>query len=455
LGIYPYLFYSKTLMNMQSKKIKFYQAKDIKNLEQLSKFSFKERLQMQAVASVLPFRTNNYVIEELIDWNNVPDDPIFRLTFTHPEMLPSQELNYVYQLLEENTSQKELREAVNQIRRRLNPHPAGQKQYNVPTFNGEPVPGIQHKYRETVLIFPTAGQTCHAYCTFCFRWPQFVGLDDLTFATRESGIFQQYLQQHQEITDVLLTGGDPMTMKTRQIALYIEPLLEPEFDHIQTIRIGTKSLAYWPYRYVTDPDADDLLRLLEKAVQRGKHVAIMGHYEHWKELDTPIAQEAIRRIRSTGAQIRTQAPVIRHINDSAETWAKMWQMQVKLGCIPYYMFVERQTGAKEYFEISLVRTWEIYQQAIQQVSGLGRTARGPVMSALPGKVAIDGVAEIAGEKVFVLSFLQARKPDWCKRPFFAQFNADATWLSDLQPAFGQDKFFYESQLEEILTNKML
>ncbi|NEQ69618.1 MAG: lysine 2,3-aminomutase, partial [Symploca sp. SIO2D2] len=363
-------------MNMQSKKIKFYQAKDIKNLEQLSKFSFKERLQMQAVASVLPFRTNNYVIEELIDWNNVPDDPIFRLTFTHPEMLPSQDLNYVYQLLEENTSQKELREAVNQIRRRLNPHPAGQKQYNVPTLNGEPVPGIQHKYRETVLIFPTAGQTCHAYCTFCFRWPQFVGLDDLTFATRESGIFQQYLQQHQEVTDVLLTGGDPMTMKTRQIALYIEPLLEPEFDHIQTIRIGTKSLAYWPYRYVTDPDADDLLRLLEKVVQRGKHVAIMGHYEHWKELDTPIAQEAIRRIRSTGAQIRTQAPVIRHINDSAETWAKMWQMQVKLGCIPYYMFVERQTGAKEYFEISLVRTWEIYQQAIQQVSGLGRTARG-------------------------------------------------------------------------------
>ncbi|NER94037.1 MAG: lysine 2,3-aminomutase [Symploca sp. SIO1B1] len=442
-------------MNMQSKKIKFYQAKDIKNLEQLSKFSFKERFQMQAVASVLPFRTNNYVIEELIDWNNVPDDPIFRLTFTHPEMLPSQELNYVYQLLEENTSQKELREAVNQIRRRLNPHPAGQKQYNVPTLNGEPVPGIQHKYRETVLIFPTAGQTCHAYCTFCFRWPQFVGLDDLTFATRESGIFQQYLQQHQEVTDVLLTGGDPMTMKTRQIALYIEPLLEPEFDHIQTIRIGTKSLAYWPYRYVTDPDADDLLRLLEKAVQRGKHVAIMGHYEHWKELDTPIAQEAIRRIRSTGAQIRTQAPVIRHINDSAETWAKMWQMQVKLGCIPYYMFVERQTGAKEYFEISLVRTWEIYQQAIQQVSGLGRTARGPVMSALPGKVAIDGVAEIAGEKVFALSFLQAREPDWCKRPFFAQFNADATWLSDLQPAFGQDKFFYESQLEEILTNKML
>lgn len=322
-------------------------------------------------------------------------------------------------------------------------------------MDNSPVEGIQHKYKETVLIFPTAGQTCHAYCTFCFRWPQFVGLEDWKFATRESGRFQEYLQQHREVTDVLLTGGDPMTVKTWQLSLYIEPLLAPEFEHVQTIRIGTKSLAYWPYRYVTDADADDLLRLLEKVVQRGKHLAIMGHYEHWKELDTPIAQEAIRRIRSTGAEIRTQAPVVRHINDSAEIWAKMWLLQVRLGCIPYYMFVERQTGAKEYFEIPLVQTWEIYREAMQQVSGLGRTARGPVMSALPGKVTIEGVAEVAGEKVFVLSFLQARDPDWCKRPFFARFDGNATWLSDLQPAFGKDKFFYESQLSELLNMKSL
>ena len=197
-----------------------------------------------------------------------------------------------------------------------------------------------------------------------------------------------------------------MTMKARQLSLYIEPLLEPKFDHIQTIRIGTKSISFWPYRYVTDEDADNTLRLFEKIVQRGKHLAIMAHYEHWQELDTPVATEAIRRIRSTGAQIRTQAPIVRHINDSAETRAKLWQMQVSLGCIPYYIFVERQTGAKAYFEIPLVRVFDVYREAIQQVSGLARTARGPLMSALPGKVAIDGVAEVAGEKVFVLSFLK-------------------------------------------------
>lgn len=440
-------------IKIKSLKIHFYGAKNLDSITQLSNFSKEEHLGIKAVAQVLPFRTNNYVVEQLINWNNIPDDPIFRLTFPHPEMLNSKDYNHIVRLLTENVPKAVLKEAANKIRQQLNPHPAGQKQYNVPTLNGEPIPGIQHKYRETVLIFPSAGQTCHTYCTFCFRWPQFVELEDLKFATRESGIFQQYLEQHQEVSDILLTGGDPMTMKARQLSLYIEPLLEPKFDHIQTIRIGTKSISFWPYRYVTDEDADNTLRLFEKIVQRGKHLAIMAHYEHWRELDTIVAQEAIRRIRSTGAQIRTQAPMVRHINDSAETWAKMWQMQVSLGCIPYYMFVERQTGAKDYFEIPLVQVLEIYREAIQQVSGLARTVRGPIMSALPGKVSIDGVAEISGEKVFVLSFLQGREPDWYKRPFFASFNPDATWLNDLKPAFGDDKFFYESQLEEILTRQ--
>ncbi|MGD1910743.1 MAG: hypothetical protein ACFB2X_07780 [Rivularia sp. (in: cyanobacteria)] len=91
-----------------------------------------------------------------------------------------------------------------------------------------------------------------------------------------------------------------------------------------------------------------------------------------------------------------------------------------------YMFVERQTAAKEYFEIPLVKVWEIYRQALQHVLGLGRTARGPVMSALPGKVKLEGISEIQGEKVFVLSFLEARNPEWCNRPFFASFDPEAT-----------------------------
>ena len=161
---------------------------------------------------------------------------------------------------------------------------------NVPRHNGKIVRGVQHKYRETVLIFPSSGQTCHSYCTFCFRWAQFVGMNDLKFATDESKSFQEYLIARKDVTDVLITGGDPMIMSAKNLAAYIEPFLEPEFEHIQNIRIGTKSVAYWPYRFVTDQDADDVLRLFEKIVGSGKHLAVMGHYNHWRELSTDVAQ---------------------------------------------------------------------------------------------------------------------------------------------------------------------
>ena len=439
---------------IKSAKIKFYRVEDLDLLPQLLKLSTTTRLEMKAVAKVLPFRVNNYVIENLIDWDNIPDDPIFQLTFPQGDMLTPEYLDKVIWHLNNHSSPELLNQVINEIRIHLNPHPAGQVEYNVPTLNGKPVPGIQHKYPETVLIFPTAGQTCHAYCTFCFRWTQFVGMDDLKFATRESGCFQDYLRQHKEVTDVLITGGDPMIMKAKHLSLYIEPLLGEGFEHIQTIRIGTKSVAYWPYRYITDEDADDILRLFEKVVLAGKHLAIMAHYDHWQELSTLVAQNAIQRIRATGSEIRTQSPLMRRINDSPEVWIRMWQEQVRLGCIPYYMFVERETGAKHYFEVPLIRAWEIFQQAIQKISGLARTVRGPVMSALPGKVVLDGVTEILGEKVFVLSFLQGRNPDWCKRPFFARYDQQATWLTRLTPALGDKEFFYEKQLEEILKQKL-
>jgi hypothetical protein len=117
------------------------------------------------------------------------------------------------------------------------------------------------------------------------------------------------------------------------------------------------------------------------------------------------------------------------------------------------MFVERDTGAQNYFKVPLYRGLEIYRDAIEQVSGLARTARGPVMSALPGKVVVDGVAEINGRQIFVLSFLQARDVSWCKRPFFAEFDPMASWVTNLRPAFGEPEFFFEQPLRELLERR--
>jgi KamA family protein len=412
-------------------------------IPQLEGLSERRRLAMRAVAHVLPFRTNRYVTDELIDWDNIPDDPIFQLTFPQPGMLDPDDLARMTTLLRQSAPTQELRRAANEIRLKLIPHPAGQMEHNVPRLDGVPLPGLQHKYRDTVLFFPSRGQTCHAYCTYCFRWAQFVGMDELKFAQRETQSFHRYLRRHDEVSDVLFTGGDPMIMRAWHLRSYIEPLLAPRMEHIRHIRIGTKALAFWPRKFVTDQDADSLLRLFEQVVASGRHLALMAHFTHPREMETPMVEKAIERIRSTGAMIRTQAPLVRHVNDSATVWAGMWRRQVRLGCVPYYMFVERDTGPKGYFAVSLAEAHDIFRRAFSSVSGLARTVRGPSMSATPGKVVVHGTQQVRGEKVFVLSFLRGRKQEWVGRPFFARYDESATWLDELKPAFDEDRFFFE------------
>ena len=437
---------------IEAKKYKPYTLNNFKQIPQIQNLPEELVFNMEVVGNVLPFRANNYVVEELIDWNNIPNDPIFVLTFPTKGMLSEAHFNRMAELIRSNAPKDEIKRVANEIRLDLNPHPAGQLEHNVPTLNDEKVVGTQHKYNETVLFFPTQGQTCHAYCTFCFRWAQFVGMDDLKFATKEAETLLKYLKEHKEVTDVLFTGGDPMVMRTKNIRAYFEVLLKAkengEIPHVSTIRIGTKALSYWPYRFVTDPDADDLLNLFKEANECGIHISVMAHFNHLNELKTDVVERAIQAIRSTGAQLRTQSPLLTHINDDADMWAAMWKKQVSLGLIPYYMFVVRDTGAQDYFGISLERAWEIFHNAYIQIPGIARTVRGPSMSAGPGKVQVLGVSEVAGEKVFVLQFLQGRNHDWATRPFFAKYKPDAIWLDDLEPAFGEKEFFFEAEYKE-------
>lgn len=430
---------------MREKSYQSYSLSNYTSIPQIDGLTKEEKEIIHIVGSVLPFKTNNYVTEELIDWSKTEDDPIYTLNFPRKEMLRKKHYTIVKDFLKKSPSKEQVTAVINRIRTQLNPNPSGQE-HNIPLLDGKRLSGTQHKYRETALFFPSQGQTCHAYCTFCFRWPQFSGLQNMKFSSKESESFFRYLKIHPKITDVLFTGGDPMTMTANILSSYIEPLLEKDFNHIRTIRIGTKALAYWPYRFLTDKDSDDILQLFKKVVKAGKNLSIMAHFNHPVELSTDAVKTAISRILSTGAQIRTQSPLLKNINNKPEIWSKMWRQQVDLNCIPYYMFVERDTGAKHYFQIPLEQCWQIFRKAYRKVSGICRTVRGPIMSATPGKIQILGVSEIRGEKVFVLRFIQGRNPEWVNIPFFAEYDEKATWLNHLKPAFGEEKFFFEKYL---------
>src|SRR5215467_6830833 len=260
----------------QGRRFRAYSAKHLDELTARAGLCAAERLAIRAVATVLPFRTNDYVVESLIDWSAAPDDPIYRLVFPQADMLPPEDVAPIAALLANGAPEREIQAAAHAVRMRLNPHPAGQVALNIPEHEDEPLPGVQHKYPETVLVFPKQGQTCHAYCTYCFRWAQFVGEPDLRMATDDMGRVVEYLGDHPEVTSILFTGGDPMIMGTGVLGRYVEPLLRPELEHIESIRIGTKSLSYWPQRFVSDPDADDALRLFEQVSATGKTVALMA-----------------------------------------------------------------------------------------------------------------------------------------------------------------------------------
>lgn len=435
-------------------KFKASTRRDIPQIAEKLKLDKEQIIDMQAVSAVLPFRVNDFVIDNLIEPSQVPDDPIFQLTFPQRGMLHDDDYRHMRDLVVSQASEADLKIAADKIRKKLNPHPAGQMELNVPKLEGEVVEGMQHKYQETVLFFPTQGQTCHAYCSYCFRWAQFVGDADLKFATKEAENLARYVRENPQVSSVLITGGDPMVMKTSILRRYIDPLLKEDLPNLHSIRIGTKALAYWPYRFTEGDDADDFLRLIDDVKAAGKHLAIMAHSSHGRELEPDVAQLAVKRVIDAGAVIRCQAPLIRKVNDDANVWAQLWRKQVQLGMVPYYMFIERDTGAKAYFEVPLIRAFKVFSEAYNQVSGLCRTVRGPSMSASPGKVLVDGVAEVGGEKVFVLKFLQGRDPSWVNRIFFAKYDPKATWLDGLKPAFGEDKFFFEksdkNKLPEII-----
>lgn len=431
----------------ESPRLKSYTLANFRELPQIQKLGEEKQFEMEVVGNVLPFKTNNYVVEQLINWNNIPDDPMFVLTFPQKEMLIPQHYTKMESALKKG-DKKEIQNTANEIRLQLNPHPAGQMELNVPTLkDGTKLYGMQHKYKETCLFFPSQSQTCHAYCSFCFRWPQFVGMDELKFAMREGEQLVQYLREHPEISDVLFTGGDPMIMKAKVFSTYINSLLDANLPNLRIIRIGTKALSYWPYKFLTDDDVNETLDIFRRIVNKGIHLSIMAHFNHLVELETYAVKEAIKKIRVTGAQIRTQSPVLRHINDDSDMWAEMWKTQVQLGCIPYYMFVVRDTGAQHYFGMPLIDAQIIFRDAYKKVTGLARTVRGPSMSATPGKVQILGITELDGQKVMVLRFLQGRNPDWVQIPFLAKYDEKAIWLDELKPVTG-DKFFFEEELQE-------
>ena len=282
-----------------------------------------------------------------------------------------------------------------------------------------PVRGVQHKYTDTVLLL--CNEVCGAYCRYCFRKRLFMDENDEVTKDISDGL--NYIAEHPEVTNVLLTGGDPLLMSTRRLIEIFEALRE--FEHVRVIRIGSKMPAFDPWRVRND---EALLAAFRKYSTPEKRIYLMAHFDHPRELTEPAIAGIDACIRN-GVVCVNQCPLIKGINDDPETLAELYSTLSYIGCPPYYLFQGRPTAGNEPYEVPIVRGWNIFQQALRQGSGLARRARF-CMSHESGKVEI-----LALDDAFIyLRYHQAKDPADLGRFFVRHRNDEAYWLDQLEPA---------------------
>ena len=130
---------------MMNRRYKAYTLSNFRTLPQIRKLNKKEQFEIEIVGNILPFKVSNYVINDLINWDNVTNDPIYRIVFPQKHMLSKQHFHRMREVLERTADKREINRVANKIRMELNPHPADQMTNNVPAFKGKNLNGIQHK----------------------------------------------------------------------------------------------------------------------------------------------------------------------------------------------------------------------------------------------------------------------------------------------------------------------
>ena len=276
---------------------------------------------------------------------------------------------------------------------------------------------MQHKYGDTVLLL--CSQVCGGLCRYCFRKRLFLRGNDETSACVDEGI--DYIAEHPEVTNVLLTGGDPLMLSTDRLVDILDRLRR--IRHVRIIRIGSKMPAFYPWRILDDARLVDALRRFSTPESR---LYLMAHFDHPRELTQP-AVEAIDRVLRAGVVCVNQCPVVRGVNADAGVLAHLFRELSFVGCPQYYLFQGRPTAGDQPYEVPLVESYLLSEAAKRQVSGLAKRAR-LVMSHATGKIEMVGL----DDRYIYLRYHRARDAEDLGRFFVRQRDDSAYWLDDLK-----------------------
>ena len=417
--------------------------------------NIKER---ELFIEVYRFLATKHVLNT-IDWSNFQEDSIFQLVFPQPGMIDKDTVKE-YCDAKNDTERTEI---VLAYMEKTNPHD-GKQLLNRPSFyseNGEleTLEGSQHKYPQCFLLFDKTTQSCFAYCSYCFRHAQVRGDEDM-FIQNEVSQVHEYLKQHKEITDILITGGDGAFMSYNRLNDYLSPIMEdPELMHIRTIRIASRALTYHP-EIVLSSKYDSTLGLFRKLSDHGIQVLWMGHFSTPRELMNIHTLASVRRLRANGIIVKSQSPMMNHISlfkdenekvdvdKSAQNWIDLAHILMMLGIGFHSMYCARPTGEHHYFTAPLADMNRIFSKLYRSLPSVGRPSRYITMTSSAGKTSLLGTVEVNGKKAFALKFNEARNMEWLDKVYLAEYDEEENTIEKLKP-FEGDHYFYEEELDQI------
>lgn len=276
--------------------------------------------------------------------------------------------------------------------------------------------GLQHKYATTALILST--NKCAMYCRHCFR-KRLVGVntnETLSFVEDAT----QYIASHQEINNVLISGGDSLLLDNDLIEQYLKKLCS--IEHLDFIRFGTRTPVVFPKRIY----GDETLLNLFKTYGQQKQIYVVTQFNHPREL-TKESIKSIKALRDAGIIVNNQTVLLKGINDNPEVLAKLQNNLVKNGVLPYYIFQCRPVkGVKTQFQIPIKKAVQIVEDAKKLMNGHSKRLRF-CMSHVTGKIEILGINH--GEIIF--KYHQAKHKEDYGKIFVKELDDDTTWLDKI------------------------
>ena len=356
-------------------------ANSICSVEQLANYvnlSSNEKEQLEQVIQIHPMRVSRYYLS-LINWND-PNDPIRKMAVPSVEEL---NLEGVYDTSGEAENTK--------------------------------MPGLQHKYAETALILAT--NRCATYCRHCFR-KRLVGLPTEEIVKRFEDA-ADYIAQHEEINNVLISGGDPLVLKNKIIKRFLEILTS--IDHLSFIRFGSRTPVTLPNR-LSDPE---LLALFKKYSQMDKRLYVVTQFNHPREI-TPQSVNAVSKLINAGVLLSNQTVLLKGVNSDPETLATLMNSLVSIGVTPYYVFQCRPVKrVKTHFQVPVCEGVRIVEKAKANCNGHSKRFK-YAMSHKTGKVEIIGI--IDGKIYF--KYHEAKNRENLGVMFKRRVDEKAGWLDD-------------------------